>query len=113
MNSLLWRRGPLLCYPPAGNAVDQEKTCRMFREMESTPVDSPKSPPFACRPANRPRVRLGAPQRRGPSLRASRRLPFLGFLLLTVACPPTGVAPTATPTAEILAPHETPTPTIP
>ena len=85
----------------------------MFRKMESTPVDSPKSPPFACGRANRPRVKLGTTQRRGPPLRASRLVPFLGFLLLTVACQPTGVEPTATPTAEILAPPETPTPIIP
>src|SRR4030067_2382019 len=113
MNSLLWRRRPLLCYPPAGNAVDQEKTCRMFRKMESTPVDSPKSPPFACGRANRPRVKLGTTQRRGPPLRASRLVPFPGFLRLPVPCQPTVVEPTATPTAEILAPPETPTPIIP
>jgi uncharacterized protein YfaS (alpha-2-macroglobulin family) len=69
----------------------------MFHVKESTPVNYPKYPPFAYRPANR----------------APRPLPFLGLLLLTAACNLAQIFPAATPTAEILAPPQTPTPTIP
>jgi len=85
----------------------------MFQAKESAPVNYPKYPPFAYRPASRPEERSGAPQRRGPSLRASCLLPFLGLLLLTASCNLSQLVPSATPTAEILAPPQTPTPTIP
>jgi len=76
--------------------------------MESTPVSSPSCPPSAHL---RPGVRPEPSQRRGGRLRASRLLPLLGFFLLIGACKPTRITPT--PTAEILAPPQTPTPTIP